>query len=161
MAAIKKCEKLFPKKDKAIYVLGSTSLNCLGSSLTQALVKTSPKGFSASKCDGGNWIHTFKILQFFWIFVGIFWGILFWRIFLEEFCEGFFGEDFFRRNFLGGDFESNSGRNYLVEIKKELMFLTRFWDKFVLMEGKRKKEEEKFYSLEVRRKLIALKKFSF
>ena len=39
MAAIKKCEKLFPKKDKAIYVLGSTSLNCLGSSLTQALIR--------------------------------------------------------------------------------------------------------------------------
>ena len=51
------------------------------------------------------------------------------------------------------------GSNYLVEINKELMFLSRFWGIFVLMhkEG-RKKEGRNFQSLEVRRKLIALKK---
>ena len=61
-------------------------------------------------------------------------------------------EDFFWRNFFGGFF----GRNYLVGINKELMFLSRFWNNFVSMEGRRRKED--FRSLEVRRKLIALKK---
>ena len=52
---------------------------------------------------------------------------------------GFFGEEFF-------------GRNYLVEINKELiLFLSRFW---VNGEGRK----ENFRSLEVRGKLIALKK---
>ena len=31
------------------------------------------------------------------------------------------------------------GRNYLVDFK-ELMFLSRFWDNFVSMEGRRKKK---------------------
>ena len=66
-----------------------------------------------------------------------------------------FWEDFFGRIFLGGYFwEEFFGRNYLVEINKELMFLSRFWGNFVSI----KKEE--FKSLEVRGKLIALKKCS-
>ena len=64
-------------------------------------------------------------------------GGLFGRIFWEEFF----------------------GRNYLVEFYKELMFLSRFWGDFVSMEGRRKEERRKedFRSLEVRRRLIALK----
>ena len=59
-------------------------------------------------------------------------GGFFWRIFLEEFF----------------------GRNYLVEINKELMFLSRFWGNFVSME---KKEGRKFRSLEVRASISHLK----
>ena len=70
-------------------------------------------------------------MEFFRVFLGIFRRIL-GGIFLEEFIE----------------------RNYLVEINKELMILSRFWGNFVSMEGRRKD----FRSLEVRRrKLIALK----
>ena len=61
---------------------------------------------------------------------------------------GFFGrifwEDFFREKFFG--------RNYIVEIYKELMFLSRFWGN-----ARRRKEGQEFRSLEVRDKLIALK----
>ena len=53
------------------------------------------------------------------------------------------------RNFLGGFF----GRNYLVEINKELMFLSRF-----CLNAQGRKEGQEFRSLEVRGKLIALKK---
>ena len=42
-------------------------------------------------------------------------------------------------------------RNYLVEINKELMFLSRFWG------NARRRKDKKFRSLEVRGKLIALK----
>ena len=63
---------------------------------------------------------------------------------------GFFWEDFFGRIF----WEEFFVRNYLVDFYKELMFLSRFWGNFVSMEGRRK---EDFRSLEVRRKLIALK----
>ena len=57
---------------------------------------TSPKGFSASKCDVGNWIFTkletfWEIVLMFWFFGGIFW---------KNFFGGFFGEDF-----LGGMFK--------------------------------------------------------
>ena len=40
---------------------------------------------------------------------------------------GFFGEEFF-------------GRNFLVDFYKELMFLSRFWGNLVSMEGRRKEE---------------------
>ena len=114
--------------------------------------KTSPKGFSASKCDVGNWIFSKS-----WRILGDFWGILvgffgtslailleFFRIFLEifwifggNFLVGFFLEEFFGRYFLGGFFwEEFFGRNYLVEINKELMFLSRFCGNFVSMEKK-------------------------
>ena len=59
--------------------------------------------------------------NFWWTFLGgFFWEVLFWRI-----CW----EDIF-------------GRNYLVEIKEELIFLSRFLGNFVSMqegmkEGKR------------------------
>ena len=63
---------------------------------------------------------------------------------------GFFGEEFF-------------GRNFLVDFYKELMFLSRFWGNFVSMEGRRKegRRKEDFRSLEVRCKLIALKNAIF
>ena len=64
----------------------------------------------------------------------------------------FFLQEFFGRNFLGGFF----GRNYLVEVNKELMFFSGLWGNFVSME---KGEGRNFRSLEVRRKLIALKKY--
>ena len=45
-------------------------------------------------------------------------GFLWWNFkedfFGEDFLEGFFWKEFF-------------GRNYLVEINKELMFLSSFW----------------------------------
>ena len=51
---------------------------------------------------------------------------------------GFFGEDFLGRIF-GEEF---FGMNYLVEINKELMFLSIFWGNFFSMhkEGRRKEE---------------------
>ena len=50
---------------------------------------------------------------------------------------GFFWEDFFERIF----WEEFFWRNYFVEIKKELMFLSRFWVSFVSMQKKKKEEE--------------------
>ena len=67
---------------------------------------------------------------------------------------GFFWEDFLGRIF----WEGFLGRNYLVELNKELMFLSRFWGNFVSMH--RKEGRKKSRSLEVRGKLIALKKKS-
>ena len=65
--------------------------------------KTSPKGFSASKCDVGNWIFsklgTFR--EIVWKIFGICFGIFFFfldffsRIFLEDLFGGFFWEEFF------------------------------------------------------------------
>jgi hypothetical protein len=81
--------------------------------------KTSPKGFSAYKCDVGNWIFSKlgifeklfgNCLDFLGIFFGgFFWRFFFWRIFLEEvfwriFWEDFFLGGFFREDFLGGFF---------------------------------------------------------
>ena len=65
--------------------------------------KTSPKGFSALKCDVQNWMFS-KLetsLKFFWIFSGIFW--IFLGFLLKEFFGGLledFWEDFFGRNSL-------------------------------------------------------------
>jgi hypothetical protein len=63
------------------------------------------------------------------------------RKILRIFLEDFFGRIFF-------------GRNYLVEINKELMFLSRFWGNL----SQCQEEGQEFRSLEVRGKLIALKK---
>ena len=65
-------------------------------------------------------------------------------------------EDFFRGIFLEDFLEEFFGRNYLVEINKELMFCQDFGGNFVSMH--RKEGRKKFRSLEVRCKLIALKK---
>ena len=51
---------------------------------------------------------------------------------MEEFFGRYFLGGFFWEDFLGGFFgrifwEEFSGRNHLVEINKELMFLSRFW----------------------------------
>ena len=69
-------------------------------------------------------------------FGGIFWEDFFGKIFWEDFLGGFFG-----RMFLGDIFgrifwEEFFGRNYLVEIKKELMFFQDFEGDFVSMEGR-------------------------
>ena len=80
-----------------------------------------------------------NVLEFlgnFWKYFRIFSEEFFWRIFLEDFFGGFFGKiflgGFFGRIFLGGFFrEEFFGRDYLVEINKELMFLSRFWGNFV------------------------------
>ena len=59
-----------------------------------------PKGFSASKCDLGNWI--FSKLGIFEKFFGHsldFLGIYFWIFFLRNFFWGFFGRIFFWEEF--------------------------------------------------------------
>ena len=87
--------------------------------------------------------------NFFWKFFGVFVGGFFGRNFGRNFWRNFLG-GFFGGIFLGGFFwEEYFGRNYLVEINKELMFLSRFLGNFVSMQEGRK--EDKFRSLEVRR----------
>ena len=87
-------------------------------------------------------LDIFKILEIFWKLFGFF-----WRYFFEgNFLGRIFLEDFF-------------WRNYLVEINKEFMFLSRFWGNFVSM--RRKEGRKNFRSLEVWGKLIALKKVDF
>jgi hypothetical protein len=57
------------------------------------------------------------------------------RNLLRNFLEIFWN---FLRNFFGGIFwEKFFGRNYLVEVNKELMFLSRFWGNFVSMHRKK------------------------
>ena len=59
--------------------------------------QTSPKGFSASKCDVGNWIlsnclrNCQEIFQNFQEIFENFWGGFFWK----DFLGGFFLEEFF------------------------------------------------------------------
>jgi hypothetical protein len=55
-------------------------------------------------------------------------------MFLRNFLGEMFWEDFFGRIF----WEEFFWRNYLVEINKELMFLSRFWGNFVSMQGRRR-----------------------
>ena len=95
--------------------------------------KTSPKGFSASKGDVGNWIFS-KL--------GTFWE-LFW-IFCEDFFRRIFWEDFFGRTFLGGFF----GRNSLfILLKSANLFESErdwcFCQDFVSIkkEGRRRRKE--------------------
>ena len=93
-----------------------------------------------------------SLLRIFWEYFGGFFGRNFLgKFFWEDFWEEFFGEDFFGRIF----WEEFFGRNYLVEINKVLMFLSRFWG------NARRRKEEEFRSLEVRGKPIALKKNHF
>ena len=111
--------------------------------------KQAQKGFrppSAMKAIG--YFQNLKIfLESFWIFLGIF-REFFWRTFLEVFYGGIVWEDFlggffwriFLEDFLGGFFGGFFGRNYLVEINKALMLLSRLWGNFVSM----KRKEEKF-----------------
>jgi hypothetical protein len=92
---------------------------------------TSPKGFSASKCDEGNWIFS-KSQDFF----GIFWE----KVFGRNFFGGFFWEDFFGRIFWGEFF-------FYVGIDLFRQDFGWFLSIFCLNgEGRRKK----FRSLEVR-----------
>ena len=68
---------------------------------SQFSMSTSPKGFSASKCDVGNWI--FSKLGTFWEIDWNFFRFFqdFRRVFLGIFLE-FFSEEFLGRIFLGG-----------------------------------------------------------
>ena len=69
----------------------------------KCLFQTSPKCFSASKCNGGNWIlsKSQKNFENFWgAFLGIFLQDFFGGIFLQE----FFGKNFFWEDFFGGIF---------------------------------------------------------
>ena len=54
-------------------------------------------------------------------------GGFFWRIFWEDFYGRIFGRIFFGRIIRRIFWEEFFGRNYLVEINKKLMFLSRFW----------------------------------
>ena len=119
-------------------------------------VITSSKGFSAFKCNVGNWIFSksqnlfeklFRNFLDFWgnfLVVFFFWGGGF---FGRNFLGGFSWEDFFGRFFWRIFREEFFGRNYLVEINKELMFLSGFWG--ILSQGRRKEGGRKFQSLEV------------
>ena len=130
-------------------------------------MKTSPKGFSASKCDVGNWI--FSKLGTFWEIVGKFFGLFrdfggnvfgffldfFWGMFWEEFLGGVFWEDFWE-DFFGRIFwEDFIGRNSLFTVLKStnLFESERDWcfcQDFVSKKRRRRKDK-KFRSLEVRR----------
>jgi hypothetical protein len=64
---------------------------------------TSPKGFSASKCDEGNWLlsKSWNIFGIFLDFLGeffmqIFSGEIFGRIFWEDFFGGILWEELTR-----------------------------------------------------------------
>ena len=100
--------------------------------------ETSPKGFSASKCDVWNWIFS-KSWEFFEKLFGNvldfvleilveFFGRNFWEEFLggifgEDFFGRIFWEDFFGRIFLGGIFrEEFFGRNSLLKLKSAKLF---------------------------------------
>ena len=106
--------------------------------MVQRQRETSPKGFSASKCDVGNWIFSKskdffeKLLgNFLYFLEGIF-GEIFWRIFWEEFFGRIFREEFFRRNFLGEIcWEDFFGRIFLRGILWEEFFVYIRIDLFV------------------------------
>ena len=78
--------------------------------------KASPKGFSASKCEVGNWIFSKLGIfeKFFGFFLDFFWGF-FWRNFFERFffgrifwrniLEGFFWEECFCQGFVSMQME--------------------------------------------------------
>ena len=128
-----------------------TQYTCFGGKWGKIFKEASPKGFSASKCDEGNWIlskskKSFEKFFGNFLFRRIFLKEFIWRnclgeIFWEDFLGGFyggiyledcfgeicFGEDFLGMIFFGGIlWEEFFERNYLVEINKELMFLSRF-----------------------------------
>ena len=110
------------------------------------VVKTSPKGFSASKCDVGNWIFQ-NLRNFFRNCLEIFLEEFLWQNFLggifeRNFLRGFYWEDLFLGGlffgrivfwedcFLGGFFwedfwEDSFGMNSLFTL--ELTCLSRFW----------------------------------
>jgi hypothetical protein len=82
------------------------------------------------------------------IFLEQFWDF-FWRNFLKEFFLRNFLKEFLGRNFLGGFFlggfswKEFFGRNYLIEINQELMFLSKFWGIFVSMQGRKEEGRKK------------------
>ena len=100
-------------------------------------MKTVPKGFSASKCDVGDWIFSKsqeffdKLLGIFWIFRGIFleflknFGLFLEVFFLRNFFGGIFWEEFFERIFWEDFFGRSFVRNSLFTL--ELTCLSRFW----------------------------------
>ena len=81
--------------------------------------QTSPKGFSASKCDVGNWIFS-KSKEFFEKLLGKILDL--WGNFLEDFLGGIFGRNFWEEFF---------GRNFFGRIFLEEVFGRNFWEKFL------------------------------
>jgi hypothetical protein len=94
---------------------------------------TTPKGFSATKCDVGNWTFSKskeffeKLLGKFLDFLGNFLENFLGGIFWEEFLGGIFWEEFFWKNIFGRNFwedffggffwEDFFGRNsYIVKV---------------------------------------------
>jgi hypothetical protein len=107
------------------------------------VIKTSPKGFSASKCGVGNWIFS-KFLG------GIFGRSFLVKLLLEKkigghFWKELFGKTFFGKKFLGGFLggfilggifgEEFFGRNFLGEIFWEEFFVYMFKVCFLNMNG--------------------------
>ena len=68
--------------------------------------KTSPKGFSASKCDVGNWIFSKS-----WEFLG-----------------GIFGRNFLKNFFWKKFFGSIFGRNFFGKLFLEKNYWEDFWE---------------------------------
>ena len=108
-------------------LLTSLSLNSLHSKfkgffLKWNKVKTSSKGFSASKCDVGNWILSKsweffeKLFGNFMVFLGsllrIFWQ--FFGNFCEEFLGGIFWEELFGKKFLEKKFRGGFFRRTIL-----------------------------------------------
>ena len=82
----------------------------------------------------------------------------FWRIFLAEFFLSNFLGEIFWEDFLGGFFKRIFGRIFLRGILREEFFVYVGLSRFCLNAEGRKGE---FRSLEVQRKLIALKNGDF
>ena len=82
--------------------------------------KTSPKGFSASKCNEGNWMFSKSLrncLEIFWIL---------WEHFLELFCN-------FGVNFLGFFLENSNFGMFMEEFFwGDLFWRNFFWEELIL-----------------------------
>ena len=129
-------------------------------------MKTSPKGFTASKCDVGNWIFS-KSWEFFGIFLGILWECfwnslgMFWEFFGNPLgiLQEFFGDTFgilweFFREFFGNSLGNSLGILYKFFGNSFVCQDFGFFQDFVSME----KKEGYFNPQKCERHLIALKK---
>ena len=86
--------------------------------------KRSPKGFSASNYDVGNWIFS-KSKIFFEKLLGKF--LYFFGNFLEDFLGGIFFKESFGKEFLRGFFGRIFGRNFLGGFFWEEFFVRNFY----------------------------------
>ena len=102
---------------------------------------TSPKGFSASKCDVGNWIFS-KSLEFFEKLFGNFLSIF------GEFPGRFLGRNFwgeiFWKDFFGRIFWEESFVYVGIDLFVKILVFVK------ILSQSTRKEEEEFQSLEVR-----------